>query len=178
MGLCWSLSNALLLQTQAHAPVNLISETYDHLEICRHKDLESFVKHKREQARQLSKARQASRYPCCSRTWCRCLSSMTWCRFCSKGDIDNIPNQWALSMLMSKWDFHMAGRLWDFVCFSGTKVLSTMMMEGGQSAYVTPRALLGNMCIWVLIWMRRKLHQPMIELGFSRLHSATGVKHL
>ena len=33
----------MLLQTQAHAPVNLITETYDHLEICKHKDLESFV---------------------------------------------------------------------------------------------------------------------------------------
>lgn len=61
VGLCLWLCNALLLQTQAHAPVNLITETYDHLEIRRHKDLESFVKHKQEQAWQLTKAKQASR---------------------------------------------------------------------------------------------------------------------
>jgi len=56
-----SLSNALLLQTQANAHLNLITEMYDHLEICGYKDLESFVKHKQEQARQLSKAKQTSR---------------------------------------------------------------------------------------------------------------------
>ncbi|KAL0056050.1 hypothetical protein WJX82_007174 [Trebouxia sp. C0006] len=46
-----AVDEAHIYRTQAHAPVNLISETHDHLEICRHKDLESFVKHKREQAR-------------------------------------------------------------------------------------------------------------------------------
>ena len=56
-----SLHNIFVMQSKTHAPVNLSAEEYDHKEICGHKDFDSFVKHKQEQARRLTKAKQFSR---------------------------------------------------------------------------------------------------------------------
>ncbi len=50
-----------VMQSKTHTPVNLSAEEYDLKEICGHKDFDSFVKHKQEQGRQLTKAKQLSR---------------------------------------------------------------------------------------------------------------------